>query len=73
MDAYLSAVRSQVRLGLAALAGRKTHLESQTSKLSRHYSKLKHTSLLIAMLTEIQAVVDDDPELWDVEEEAQPW
>lgn len=67
MDTELSVTLGQLKLASQALSQRQKRLEGTTTKLSTHYSKLKHTATLLAMIAEVYAVLHEDPDLWDTD------
>lgn len=66
-------VIGQLKLVQLVLEHRQKRLVSTTTKLSRHYSTLRHTDAMLAFLEEMQGVCQQDPTNWDDEPDLVPF
>ncbi len=73
MDTELAAAESQLRLASKILHVRQMRLAKTTTRMSRHYNKVKHTDAMISLLEELRGFVLQDPDYWDEEPDLVPF
>jgi len=73
MDANLSVAESRLKLALKNMQDRLRLLEKPPNKKSYHYNRVKHTRAVIVLMTELMAIMKEDPDHWDDEHDEVPF
>ncbi len=73
MDVNLQVAESRVHLALNNMHERKRLLGKLRSKKSLHYNRVKHTEVIIDLMSVLLGVMKQDPDNWADEPEIVPF
>ena len=73
MDVEYVTCRSKLQLALMAMRERERRLRRTRNRLSRHYNRLQHTVIVVALLEELLGVMEQDPDNWEDEPDLIPF